>query len=54
MGRRPKLTDHQKREAMKRKAAGEARRDIARPYNVAHSRSLGFMSRPFDGPGAEG
>jgi hypothetical protein len=35
MGRRPKLTDHQKREALKRRDAGEPMREIARTYNVS-------------------
>jgi DNA invertase Pin-like site-specific DNA recombinase len=37
MGRKPKLTQHQKHEATKRRDAGEAIRDIARTYNVSHS-----------------
>jgi DNA invertase Pin-like site-specific DNA recombinase len=37
MGRRPKLTSHQRREAMTRRAAGEILTDIARSYNVSHS-----------------
>jgi DNA invertase Pin-like site-specific DNA recombinase len=38
MGRRPKLTDHQKREAIKRRDRdGEPIREIARTYNVSHS-----------------
>ena len=37
MGRRPKLTAHQQREALERRAAGEAVREIARSYNVSHS-----------------
>ena len=37
MGRRPKLTPHQQREALDRRAAGEAIREIARSYNVSHS-----------------
>lgn len=37
MGRRPKLTPHQQREALSRRAAGEAVREIARSYNVSHS-----------------
>lgn len=36
MGRRPKLTLEQRREALERKAAGEANTDIARSYNVSH------------------
>src|SRR5271163_4086511 len=37
LGRKPKLTAHQKREAIKRRDAGEATRDIGRSYNVSHS-----------------
>jgi len=37
MGRKPKLTAHQRREAIARRDAGEATREIARTYNVAHS-----------------
>jgi DNA invertase Pin-like site-specific DNA recombinase len=37
LGRKPKLTLHQKREAIKRRDAGDATRDIARSYNVSHS-----------------
>jgi DNA invertase Pin-like site-specific DNA recombinase len=38
MGRRPKLTEHQKREAIRRRDRdGEAVREIARSYNVSHS-----------------
>ena len=37
MGRKPKLTDHQKREAIKRRDKGEAVREIARSYAVSHS-----------------
>ena len=37
-GRKPKLTDHQKREAIKRRDRyGEPVREIARSYNVSHS-----------------
>ena len=36
-GRRPKLTKHQAREALKRVAAGEPLREIALSYNVEHS-----------------
>jgi DNA invertase Pin-like site-specific DNA recombinase len=42
-GRKPKLTDHQKREAIRRRDRdGETVRDIARSYNVSHS----TISRP--------
>jgi len=37
MGRKPKLTAHQRGEAMERRAAGENVMDIARTYNVSHS-----------------
>jgi DNA invertase Pin-like site-specific DNA recombinase len=37
LGRRPKLTSHQQREAIKRRDRGEAVREIARSYNVHHS-----------------
>ena len=38
MGRPPKLTPHQKREALARRAKGEETlREIARSYNVSHN-----------------
>lgn len=37
LGRKPKLTAHQQKEAIKRRNAGEAVREIARSYNVSHS-----------------
>lgn len=37
MGRKPKLSEHQRREALQRKEAGENVTDIARTYNVSHS-----------------
>jgi DNA invertase Pin-like site-specific DNA recombinase len=37
MGRKPKLTPHQIREAVGRRDQGETVRDIARTYNVSHS-----------------
>jgi DNA invertase Pin-like site-specific DNA recombinase len=37
MGRKPKLTDHQKREAIKRLAKGETTRDLAKSYGVSVS-----------------
>jgi DNA invertase Pin-like site-specific DNA recombinase len=37
MGRPPKLTPHQVKEALHRRDAGEPMRDIARTYNVSHS-----------------
>ena len=36
MGRKPKLTPHQQREAIKRREQGEPLREIARSYNVSH------------------
>jgi len=43
MGRRPKLTEHQKPEAIRRRDCdGEPVREIARSYNVSHS----TISRP--------
>jgi DNA invertase Pin-like site-specific DNA recombinase len=38
LGRKPKLTEHQKREAIRRRdREGEPVREIARTYNVSHS-----------------
>src|ERR1700730_11791893 len=37
LGRKPKLTSHQRREAISRREAGEVLTDIARSYNVSHS-----------------
>ena len=37
MGRPPKMTPHQIKEALRRRDAGEPMRDIARSYNVSHS-----------------
>ena len=37
LGRRPKLTPYQKREALNRRAQGEPLTEIARSYNVSHS-----------------
>jgi DNA invertase Pin-like site-specific DNA recombinase len=37
MGRKPKMTPHQVKEALRRVDAGERLRDIARSYNVSHS-----------------
>jgi DNA invertase Pin-like site-specific DNA recombinase len=47
MGRKPKLTLHQIREAVGRRDKGETVRDIARTYNVSHS----TISRLANGPG---
>ncbi len=40
MGRPPKMTPHQIKEALHRRGAGEPLRDIARSYNVSHSTIL--------------
>jgi IS30 family transposase len=37
MGRKPKLTPHQRKEVMRRRESGEAIREIARSYNVHNS-----------------
>jgi DNA invertase Pin-like site-specific DNA recombinase len=37
MGRKPKLTTHQRYEAIKRRDQGEPVREIGRSYNVSHS-----------------
>jgi DNA invertase Pin-like site-specific DNA recombinase len=37
MGRKPKLTPHQIKEALNRRENGEAIREIARTYNVHNS-----------------
>ena len=37
MGRKPKLTLHQRREAMKRRDSGKSVREIARSFNVHHA-----------------
>ncbi len=37
LGRKPKLTMHQQREAIRRREDGEPVREIARSYNVSHS-----------------
>jgi len=37
LGSKPKLTNRQKREAIKRRDAGEPVLEIARTYNISHS-----------------
>jgi len=37
LARKPKLTGHQRREAIARREAGEVLIEIARSYNVSHS-----------------
>jgi hypothetical protein len=36
MGRKPKLTAHQRQEAIKRRDRGKPLREIVRSYNVSH------------------
>jgi DNA invertase Pin-like site-specific DNA recombinase len=43
MGRKPKLTPHQRNEALRRRENGEAVRDIARTYNV-HSSTISRLT----------
>jgi DNA invertase Pin-like site-specific DNA recombinase len=49
-GRPPKLTAHQRQEALQRLAKGETQADIARTYGVSHV-TIGRLdpSRPFEG-----
>jgi len=49
MGRKPKLTHHQRLEAVKRRDAGETLMDIARSFNVSHTTisRLAGPTRPF-------
>jgi len=44
MGRKPKLTGHQRREAIARREAGEVLTDIARSYAVSHSTSSAALA----------
>jgi DNA invertase Pin-like site-specific DNA recombinase len=37
MGRKPKMTPHQMKEALRRREAGEPMRDIAKDFDVSHS-----------------
>ena len=37
MGRKPKLTPHQMKEALRRRDQGEPMRDIGKSFNVSHS-----------------
>lgn len=45
-GRKPKLTPRQRSEALARIEAGEAMRDIARSYNVAHT-TISRLPKPY-------
>jgi DNA invertase Pin-like site-specific DNA recombinase len=51
-GRRPKLTPHQRQEAIARREAGETLQDIARSYNVSHPTILRLFPSPFEQGGA--
>jgi DNA invertase Pin-like site-specific DNA recombinase len=44
MGRKPKMTPHQMKEALRRREAGEPMRDIAKDFNVSHS-TISRLSR---------
>jgi DNA invertase Pin-like site-specific DNA recombinase len=44
MGRKPKLTPHQRAEVIRRKDSGEAVREIARSYNV-HNSTISRLAR---------
>ena len=44
MGRPPKMTPHQVKEALRRRDAGEPMRDIAQSYNVSHSTTSRLIS----------
>ena len=46
MGRPFKLTDHQKREAIKRRNKGDTLADIARSYNVSPADQVQISARP--------
>jgi len=47
MGRRPKLTPHQRREVIARRDAGELVEDLARSYGVHHSTISRLTFAPF-------
>jgi DNA invertase Pin-like site-specific DNA recombinase len=46
LGRKPKLTPHQQREALNRRDSGEPMREIARSYNVCHTTILRLRPLP--------
>jgi DNA invertase Pin-like site-specific DNA recombinase len=46
LGRKPKLTPHQKQEAIRRRDQGEAVREIARTHNVSPVRFHGSQPEP--------
>jgi DNA invertase Pin-like site-specific DNA recombinase len=45
MGRKPKLTPHQMKEALRRREQGEPMRDIGKSFNVSHS-TISRLERP--------
>jgi DNA invertase Pin-like site-specific DNA recombinase len=47
-GRKPKLTAHQRQEAIARREAGETLQDIARSYNVSHPTIMRLFPSPFE------
>jgi len=47
LGRKPKMTPHQRQEALRRREAGEPLTEIARTYNVSHSTISRLRSRDF-------
>jgi DNA invertase Pin-like site-specific DNA recombinase len=48
LGRKPELTSHQIKEALRRREAGEALTEIARTYNVSHS-TISRLGNPLRG-----
>jgi hypothetical protein len=46
LGRKPKLTNHQIKEALRRREAGEVLTEIARSYNVSHSTISRLRNQP--------
>jgi hypothetical protein len=47
-GRKPKLTAHQRQEAIARRDKGETLQNIARSFNVAHTTILRLFPSPFE------
>ena len=48
LARQPKLTAHQRQEAIARRETGETLVDIARSYNVSHPTIMRLFPSPFD------
>jgi len=44
LGRKPKLSEHQRQEARRRLEAGESARTIAKSFRVQHATVLGAVS----------